>query len=265
MSDQADPAVEAAWAYEGLHVEALFRQWAEPVLDAAGVTTGMRLLDVACGTGVVAREAFGRVGPTGSVTGLDVSPGMLAVARTLESGVIWIEGEAGRLPFDDDRFDAVVSQFGLMFFPDRVRAIRGMLRCAKPGARVAVAVWAALERSQAYPILVDLLNRRAGPTAADALRAPFALGDVDELRGLFEKAGASAVSIDTLHGTARFPSVRTMVDADLRGWLPVMGVFLENDLIELILAEAEDALCEYVAIDGEMVFDAPAHIVTAQA
>jgi SAM-dependent methyltransferase len=265
MSDRVDPTVEAAWAYEGLHVDALFRQWAEPVLDAAGVTTGMRVLDVACGTGVAAREAFCRVGPTGSVTGLDVSPGMIAVAQTIEPSVIWIEGEAGRLPFDDDRFDAVVSQFGLMFFPDRVRAIRDMLRCVKPGARVAVAVWEALERSQAYPIAVDLLNRRAGPTAADALRAPFALGEVGELRGLFEEAGASAVSIHTQHGTARFPSVRTMVEADLRGWLPVMEVFLDDDLIEMILAEAEDALSEYITLDGEMVFDAPAHIVTAQA
>ena len=264
MSDRVDPAVEAAWAYEGLHVEALFRQWAEPVLDTAGATTGTCLLDVACGTGVVAREAFGRVGPTGSVTGLDISPGMLAVARTIEPGVIWMEGEASRLPFDDDRFDAVVSQFGLMFFPDRVRAIREMLRCVRPGGRVVVAVWEALERSQAYPILVDLLNRRAGAAAADALRAPFVLGDVDELRGLFEAAGASAVSIETQHGTARFPSVRTMVEADLRGWLPAMGVFLENDLIELIVAEAEDALSEYVTLDGEMVFEAPAHIVTAQ-
>ena len=136
MSDQLNEAVEAAWAYEGLHVDALFRQWAQPVLDAAGVTGGSRVLDVACGTGVVAREALGRVGPTGSVIGLDIGPGMVAVAETIEPAVTWTVGDAGKLPFDDDEFDAVVSQFGLMFFTDRVQAIREMLRCAKPGTRV---------------------------------------------------------------------------------------------------------------------------------
>ncbi|MGI8794447.1 MAG: methyltransferase domain-containing protein [Acidimicrobiales bacterium] len=264
MSDEPASAVEAAWAYEHLHVNALFRQWAAPVLDAAGVSPGDRILDVACGTGIVAREALGRVGPAGSVTGLDLGPGMLAVAESIEPEVRWTEGDAGQLPFDDDEFDAVVSQFGLMFFPDRVRAIGEMLRCAKPNARVVVAVWESLQRSEAYPISVELLNRRAGPAAADALRAPFVLGDTDELRGLFEQAGAAVVSIDTHHGTARFPSIRSMVEADLRGWLPVMGVLLGDDLIELILAEAEDALSAYVTVDGEMVFDAPAHIVTAQ-
>ncbi len=265
MSDGMDPAIEAAWAYEGLHVDALFRQWAGPVLDAAGVTTGNHVLDVACGTGVVAREARGRVGPTGSVTGLDIGPGMLAVAGSIEPEVTWTEGDAGRLPFGDDEFDAVVCQFGLMFFPDRVSAIREMLRCAKPGALVAVAVWEALERSEAYPIAVDLLRRRAGEAAADALRAPFVLGDTDELRGLFDEAGASSVSVTTETGAARFPSLRSMVEADLRGWLPVMGVALDEALIERILAEAQDLLGHFVTVDGEMVFDAPAHIVTAVA
>ena len=262
--DQLDAAVDAAWAYEGLHVDALFRQWVGPVLDAVGVTAGSRVLDVACGTGVVAREALARVGSSGSVVGLDIAPGMLAVAETIEPAATWVVGEAGRLPFDDAEFDAVVCQFGLMFFPDRVRAISEMLRCAKPGSRVAVAVWDSLEHSEAYPISVDLLDRRAGPAAADALRAPFVLGDTDELQRLFEAAGASRLSIDTRHGTARFPSVRSMVEADLRGWLPVMGVDLDDELIDSVLAEAEAALSEYVLDDGRMVFDAPAHIVTAQ-
>jgi SAM-dependent methyltransferase len=264
VAEETDPEVEAARAYESLHVEALFRQWARPVLEAAGAAAGDRVLDVACGTGVLAREALGRVEPTGSVTGLDLGAGMLAVAEEIESDVTWIEGEASRLPFEDDEFDVVVSQFGLMFFPDPIQAIREMLRCTKPGGRVAVAVWEALERSAAYPISVEILNRRAGADAAGALRAPFVLGDTDELHGMFTSAGASAVSIETHTGTARFPSVRTMVEADLRGWLPVMGVVLEDDLVDEILAEAETALSEFVTAEGEMVFDAPAHIVSVQ-
>jgi ubiquinone/menaquinone biosynthesis C-methylase UbiE len=157
VPDELAAAIEGARAYEGLHVDALFRQWAGPLLDAAQVSAGDRVLDVACGTGIAAREAHDRVGSAGgSVIGLDIGPGMLAVAESIEPAVTWIEGDAGQLPFDDNHFDAVFSQFGLMFFSDRVRAIAEMLRCAKPGRRVAVAVWDSLERSEAYPISVDL-------------------------------------------------------------------------------------------------------------
>ncbi len=261
----SDPAVQGAWAYEGLHVRALFEQWVDPVLEIAAVKSGDAVLDVACGTGVLAREAYRRVGSGGAVAGLDIGPGMLEVANSIEPGVRWVEGDAGDLPFEDDEFDAVVSQFGMMFFPDRVGAIREMLRCVKPGGPVVVAVWEALERSAAYPISVDVLQRMAGQGAADALRAPFVLGDTAELESLFREAGASEVSLETRIGTARFPSVRTMVEADLLGWLPVMGVNLDQALIDEILTEAEEALSQYVTPNGKMVFDAPAHIVTARA
>ena len=265
MADELAAATEGAQAYEDLHVNALFRQWAGPVLDAARVGPGHRVLDVACGTGVVAREAIGRVGAAGAVTGLDIDAGMLAVADAIEPAVEWIEGEAGRLPFDDGDFDAVVSQFGLMFFPDPVAAVREMLRCTRPGGRVVVAVWEALDRTEAFPLSVDLLQRRAGAAAADALRAPFVLGDTDELRQIFEDAGASSISIDTHPGTARFPSIRSMVEADLRGWLPIMGVVLDDDLIASILAEAETALGPFVdEPGGAMTFAAPAHVVTVE-
>lgn len=263
MAGEMDAAVAASRAYEDLHVNALFGDWADPLLDAAGVTTGARVLDVACGTGVVARRALPRVGPSGHVTGLDVAPGMLAVARQLEPRVRWVEGEAARLPFDDDDFDAVVCSFGLMFFPDRERAVREMLRCARPTARVAASVWDSLERATAYPTTVELLERMAGSAAADALRAPFVLGDPEELASLFERAGASTVSVATRVGTARFPSVRVMVEADLRGWLPVMGVELDEALIEAVLTEAEAALSDHVTGDGAMVFSVPGHVVTA--
>lgn len=264
MPDDLATAIAGAWAYEELHVKALFQQWASPLLEAGQVAAGDNVLDVACGTGILAREALDRVA-TGSVTGFDIGPGMLTVAEEIEPRVTWLEGDATQLPFDDDHFDAVVSQFGLMFFPDREKAISEMLRCTKPGRRIAVAVWDSLERSQAYPITVELLQRRAGHAAADALSAPFVLGDTATLKQIFEDAGCSAPSIETRHGTARFPSVRSMVEADLRGWLPIMGVFLDDHLIEEILVEAEHVLREYVQPDGTMTFDAPAHIVTGHA
>jgi len=128
---------------------------------------------------------------------------------------------------------------------------------------MAVAVWESLENSPAYPIEVELLERLAGPRAADALRAPFVLGDRAELTSLFRGAGIDSLEIATHSGTARFPSIRIMVEADLRGWLPVMGVELTEERIERILGEADEALGPYVKPDGTVEFGCPAHIVTA--
>jgi hypothetical protein len=93
------------------------------------------------------------------------------------------------------------------------------------------------------------------------LRAPFALGDRGELLALFESAGAKTPAVTTHRGTARFPSLRTMMEAELRGWLPVMGVVLEEAQIEQILADAEYALHEFVTADGRAEFEMPGHIV----
>lgn len=257
-----DEQIAGARAYEALHVPALFEQWCPRVLDAAGVASGDRILDVACGTGVLARAAEARVGPTGSVTGVDLGPGMIAVAKELAPSIEWQECAAESLPYPDRSFDVVVSQFGLMFFSDRSEALREMVRVLKPGASMAVAVWDSLERSEAYPDEVELLQRLAGKEAADALRAPFVLGSKADLTALFEASGVTSVDVETYTGTACFPNVRTMVEADLRGWLPVMGVILQEERIERILNEAEEVLADYVTGDGKVVFSSPAHIVT---
>lgn len=258
----SETEIAAAAAYEELHVPALFRQWAGPVLDAAQIEPGCRVLDVACGTGVLAREAALRLGGSGFVAGLDISPGMLTVAQQIAPHVAWRQGAAESLPYEDDSFDLVASQFGLMFFQDRVGALREMMRVLAPDGRIAIAVWESLDNSEAYPIAVALLERLAGRPAADALRAPFVLGDRAALAALFRDAGAASVDITTYSGTAQFPSIRVMVEADLRGWLPVMGVFLTEAQIERILQEAEQALSQYVTAEGTVTFAAPAHIVT---
>ena len=254
--------IAAARAYEELHVPALFEEWADRVLDAARVGFDDRVLDVACGTGVLSRAAMRRVGPGGAVTGLDPNDGMLAVAAELEPAVRWEAGTAESLPFPDASFDAVVSQFGMMFFTDRQKAIAEMLRVLKPGGAFAVAVWDALERQPSYAIEVDLLQRLGGDAAADALRAPFVLGDPDALVELFQSSGADSPRVATIVGEGRFPGIRVMIEADLRGWLPVMGVMLPEPTIEQILAEAEGELAPFVQPSGEVVFDSPAHIVS---
>jgi len=256
--------IDAANAYEALFVPALFGQWAPKVADAAQIQPGQRVLDVACGTGILAREIASRIGSVGHVLGIDPSPGMVAVAKQLAPTVEWRDGVAESLPFPDQSFEAVVSQFGLMFFTDRRQSLREMLRVLAPGGRLAVAVWDSLDNIPAYASEVALLERTAGRQAADALRAPFVLGNRNDLATLFSEAGVASAEITTQHGTAQFPSIRTMVEADLRGWLPVMGVILAEDQIGRILQEAEQALSSCATADGRATFHLSAHLVTAK-
>jgi ubiquinone/menaquinone biosynthesis C-methylase UbiE len=134
-----NPRDGAASIYQDLIVPALMEEWAPRVADAAEIRPGQRVLDVACGTGVLTRAAATRTGPSGAVTGLDLSPRMLEVAARLSPALTWHRGSAEALPFQDESFDAVVSQFGLMFVPDPTLALREMMRVLTRGGRLAVA------------------------------------------------------------------------------------------------------------------------------
>src|SRR5215207_8528279 len=167
----------AADVYEEFFVPALFQDWTARVADAARLAPGQRVLDVASGTGALTCEAAQRVGLGGSVTGLDRNEGMLAVARRKAPNIEWRQGLAESLPFANATFDAVISQFGLMFFEDRIAALREMWRVLRPGGRLAVAVWDALDHSPGYAAMTVLLQRLFGSRIADELHAPFVLGD----------------------------------------------------------------------------------------
>ena len=167
-SDRGQVSRSAAEVYEEFFVPALFRQWVQPVADAADIRAGDRVLDVACGTGILARHAATRVGAAGSVCGVDINEGMLAVARREAPEIEWRKGAAEALPFADDGFDAVVSQFGLMFFADQAKAIREMRRVLRPGGRLAVAVWDSLANTPGYAAMTALLQRGKRGTRAGA-------------------------------------------------------------------------------------------------
>jgi len=126
---------QVAEDYERLLVPALFGVWAEKMADAARLQPGQAVLDVACGTGTFARAAALRVGTDGAVAGVDINPAMLAVARRLSPRIEWHEGSAEALPYGDDAYDAVVSQFGLMLFQDPPAALRDMMRVLNGGGR----------------------------------------------------------------------------------------------------------------------------------
>jgi SAM-dependent methyltransferase len=256
--------IVAASSYEDLFVPVLFGPWAPRVADSARIASGQRILDVACGTGVLAREAVERVGPTGFVAGVDTNAGMLEVAARLEPSVEWHQASAESLPFSDGRFDTVISQFGLMLFRDRGRALGEMRRVVAYGGGVVVAVWDALEANPGYAAEVELLERTAGSDAADALRAPFVLGDRDGLTELFRQSEFADIDVRTETTTAVYPNIRTMVEAELRGWLPAMGVQLGERLIENILHVAEEDLAQFLTPEGQVSVPTSAHIVSAR-
>ena len=262
-SQPSAAAASAAAGYERNFVPALFAEWAPRLADAAGIAAGERVLDVGCGTGVLAREAARRVGTSGSVTGLDVNPGMLSVAAEVAPEIRWDEGVAEQLPYDSDSFDAVASQFALMFFGDRHAALREMWRVLRSGGRLAVAVWDTLENTPPYATEVELIERHSGRAVADVLRAPFVLGDRKQLSVLFDSAGIAPAVIRTVEGTANFPSVRAMIEADIRAWFPLAGVEVDERVLEAIVADAEKALRSNGNADGTVSFPMPAHIITA--
>ena len=251
----------AAEVYEEFFVPALFQEWAPRMAEAARLAPGQKVLDVACGTGVLAREAATRVAPGGSVAGLDRNEGMLAVARLRAPAIEWRVGRAEALPFDAGAFDAVVSQFGLMFFEDRAAALKEMWRVLRPGGRLAVAVWDALDHSPGYSDMTKLLQRLFGDRIANELRAPFALGDPEIFRSLFAQAGIANVAIRTPAGTARFPSLESWVHTDVKGW--TLADLIDDNQYHTLLRQAAESLKRYVRPDGTVAFSAPAHIATA--
>ena len=252
---------DAAQVYDELFVPALFRQWAPRVADATEIRPGQRVLDVACGTGVLTCEAANRVGASGAVAGLDLNDGMLAVARRTAPAIEWRQGQAEALPYVSGEFDAVVSQFGLMFFGDRRAALREMARVLRPGGRLAVAVWASLDRQAGYAALVGLVGRLFGDEAAVALSAPFCLGNALALQALFVEAGIPSAEIMTLTGTARFPSLETWIFTEIRGW--TLADAVDDAQLDLLMREAKDSLRSFVVHDGSVAFEVCAHIVTA--
>ena len=273
---------DPAEIYDELFVPALFAQWGPRVADAAAVAPGQRVLDVGCGTGVLACAVAERVGPTGHVVGLDPNEQMLAVARRkptgitptgitptgiaptgiAPSGITWRSGRAEALPFKDAGFDAVVSQFALMFFESKPTAIAEMLRVLRPGGRLAVAVWDSLEHAPGYLALTEVLQELFGAHVARAMHAPFALGDRHELLRFFVGAGAVGAEVQTQPGTVCFASADAMINTE-RACVWTLGGLLDERQFARLRQRGGDVLRPFVSSDGSVQFDCPAHIVTA--
>lgn len=260
--DKGQVAASAAEIYEQFFVPALFAEWPPRVLEAAGVRSGDKVLDVACGTGVLARKAAEMVGPEGSVVGVDVNPGMLAVAGKKAPDIGWKVGPAESLPFEENSFDKVVSQFGLMFFEDQVKAIVEMERVVRPGGAVAVAVWDSLAATPGYAVVAQILDELFGAEAAKSIQAPYSLGDKNKLAALFAATGLDDVTVHTMMGTARFDSIESWIFTDIKGW--TLADVIDDEGYERFRECALEKLDRFVQPNGSVAFDAPGHIVVAK-
>jgi ubiquinone/menaquinone biosynthesis C-methylase UbiE len=194
--------------YERHFVPLIGAPFAADLVAEAALNPGERVLDVACGTGVVARLAAERVGRHGTVAAVDLNPAMLAIARSIPAPgpeIQWYETTAESIPLPDDRFDVVLCQLGLQFVADKVAAIREMHRVLIPGGRVLVST---PPPNAFFDVLGDAFERHVSSEAAGFVRMVFSLHDPATIDGLFRMAGFEDVTIRTAAKPLRLPAAR---------------------------------------------------------
>lgn len=193
--------------YERFFVPAIGEPLAKALVREAALRPGERVLDVACGTGVVTRLALKEVGPKGAVAAVDVNPGMLAVARSTippEASIEWHEASAESMPLSDDSFDAVLCQMSLQFMPDKRAALEEMRRVLVTGGRVLLN--APGPKVAIFDILSDAIGRRIAPQAAGFVDQVFSVNDTAKLEGLLNDAGFRDVDVRATTGELRLPA-----------------------------------------------------------
>lgn len=260
-------AGSAPEVYERELVPAVFGAWAPALVELAQPHPGERVIDVACGTGIVARLAAKRVGPTGVVVGVDLNPGMLNVARSVAAtgSFQWQEASADKLPFPDGSFDVVYCQLGLQFFADKTAALREMRRISGAEGRLAITVWRGIQESPGFAALAEALERHIGQAAATIMRAPFGLSDSGELEALVSAAGFQDVAVQQRNGMVRFPSVERFVLSYVAG-SPLAGPVSKADdaAREALIIDVGNALKKHMG-NTELAFPIGAHLLSARA
>lgn len=251
-------------AYERYMVPVHCETRARDLLDRVHPEPGEHVLDVACGTGVVSRQAARRVGDLGRVVGVELNPAMLEVARqvsTYYEPIEYREGDASSLPVRDGEFDIAVCQHAIMFFPDRDASVREMHRALKPNGRVGVSVFRSAELNPGFGYLITALERHAGPDAADFMRSPFVMESVEQMRALFQQAGFEAITVINRVETLRYPSVAHLVRYET---LNIADPALHSrETQEAIVGEMSTLVASYIDDNG-VVFPAQDYVVIAR-
>jgi SAM-dependent methyltransferase len=212
--DRASARYEECWTDTTVFVEAL--------LDAAGVTRGTRLLDVACGPGFVSQAAAAR---GAEPVGLDLAPGMIERARRRSPDQRFVEGDALALPFEDERFDAVTMNFGILHLSEPERAVAEARRVLVPGGRFAFTAW--IEEGNAVAEVVETaVEAHALPVELPEGPPFFRFGDPDECRRALEEAGFAAASFatDTIAHDWRVPTAELLFEAELNAGVRTAAV-----------------------------------------
>jgi ubiquinone/menaquinone biosynthesis C-methylase UbiE len=197
---------DATENYETYFVPMIGGPIASDLVDVAAIRDRERVLDVACGTGAATRLAAQRVGKRGRVAGLDINPGMLAVARRVtppELAIAWYETSAEAMPLPDAEFDVVLCSMGLQFMASPLDALREMLRTLAPGGRLALCVPG--PKPEIFAAMADGLARHVDPAIAPFVDAVFSLHEAAGLRRLVERAGFREVAVHTTTKTLRLP------------------------------------------------------------
>lgn len=259
--------VAGARSYEEFLVSALLDPWAGDLVDAVGVREGERVVDVACGTGIVARHAARRVGPAGSVDGVDVNPAMLTVAREVTADAVpairWHEAPAERLPFDAASFDVALCQQALQFFADRSAALAELHRVTAPGGRLGIATCRSIGHQPGYEALADVITRHLGADAGAIISSPYTLGEPDELGGLVREAGFGDVHVRIEVTPLRVPTPRALLEGETTS-SPLGDVVarLDDDVVDAVVEDLTGALRPYTDDDG-VVFPFQTLVATA--
>jgi ubiquinone/menaquinone biosynthesis C-methylase UbiE len=257
----------SAEAYERYLVPLLFAPGAEYLIELAKLATGERVLDVACGTGIVARRAAERVGPEGAVLGLDANEGMLEVARVVSSdaplAIEWRQGDATDMPLPDHAFDVVFCQQALQFFADQPAALGEMHRVLAPDGRLALSVLRSTEHNPGYGLLAEALERHVGPDAGSMMRSPFSSLSAEELRELIKGAGFREVRILLGIGPVRYPSAEELLRWEGAS-SPLAGPIgaLSDGVREALIRDLRQALRTYTD-DAGIVFPTETYLAVA--
>ena len=254
MSESNDWQVPGSGAeiYETVFVPAMMGEWAPKVMALANPQPGEHVLDVACGTGVLTRLVAISIGPRGRVVGLDLNPEMLAVARKITNSpfdattIEWREGDACAIPFEDETFDIVFCEFGLMSITDRVAALKETRRVLRPGGRLTISVWGSISRCPGQTAIKASFERHFGKDNAALFYRQHELGDPEMVLSLLHTAGFMNASVQTAMGVVRLPSPEHLV----RSYGALAGIPTDEKTRSTVIDEVSLSLQSYVGADG---------------
>lgn len=205
--------------YDEILVPAVFIPWAENLVQSIDPEPGCHALDVACGPGSVTRVLARSIGPKGKVTGADISPAMLGIARSKatqgdSAPIEWVESPAAPLAVSDESFDVLTCQQGLQFFPDKLAALSEMRRALRTGGKGAVSFWTQIEEQPMFRALRDGIAETVSAELAGRYGGPWSLAG-EEAREMATRAGFGDVRLERVELALDLPGGAKAVVATL--------------------------------------------------